>query len=423
MRILFFLVSIALFSCKEQVKKQNQEVATSKNEKVKTIENPANPDSQTPNLFSNDNGLWMSWISTKDDIDYLKFSKFDKNTWQETKTVTSGTDWFVNWADFPAIAVNDDQILTNILKMSDTGTYTYDVKLNLLQTVKRSGPSDAIPRKLDFILHDDGTKSEHGFVSLQPYGERSFYAVWLDGRNTGGSMDHDSHSGHGGAMTLRGAIVTDTGEIRNDEALDNRVCDCCQTDLVVTKDKQVIVAYRDRSDDEIRDIKIKKRDKNGDWSSPIIVGNDNWKITGCPVNGPALASYTNTYAVAWFSEAKNNPKVQLSFGNIDRNTLEPPITINSNPTIGRIDLTMISDTQAVVSWIEDVGDDTLIQLIKVDKNGAKGDVLTVSKTNAARASGFPRMAVDGENIVIAYTMLEKDKPSRIEIKTLTINEL
>ena len=38
--------------------------------------------------------------------------------------------------------------------------------------------------KEDFILHSDGVKSEHGFVSIIPNDNNGFYVTWLDGRNT-----------------------------------------------------------------------------------------------------------------------------------------------------------------------------------------------------------------------------------------------
>ena len=70
-----------------------------------------------------------------------------------------GSDWFINWADFPTHAISGDRVLTSYLKKSASGTYTYDVFLNLQ---KLSGEKI----KEDFILNTDGFKAEHGFVSI-----------------------------------------------------------------------------------------------------------------------------------------------------------------------------------------------------------------------------------------------------------------
>ena len=49
-----------------------------------------------------------------------------------------------------------------------------------------------------------------------------------------------------------------------------------------------VVVYRDRSEQEIRDISI-VRLHDGKWSQPSSVFEDNWKINGCPVNGLSFA--------------------------------------------------------------------------------------------------------------------------------------
>jgi len=61
-----------------------------------------------------------------------------------------------------------------------------------------------------------------------------------------------------------------------------------------------IVAYRDRSDTEIRDIYV-SRSVGSNWSQPVAVHRDNWQIAACPVNGPALSADGTAVALAWFT--------------------------------------------------------------------------------------------------------------------------
>ena len=98
------------------------------------------------------------------------------------------------------------------------------------------------------IPHTDGINAEHGFVSLLPTPEGKTFAVWLDGRHTKKEEIN--------AMTLRSAEIDKDGKLSNEVELDGRVCDCCQTGATWTK-KGPIVVYRDRSEDEIRDIAIR----------------------------------------------------------------------------------------------------------------------------------------------------------------------
>ena len=56
-----------------------------------------------------------------------------------------------------------------------------------------------------------------------------------------------------GRMTLRSAILNNRGLLANEQLLDERVCTCCAPAAVLT-DEGVLIAYRDRSSVEIRDI-------------------------------------------------------------------------------------------------------------------------------------------------------------------------
>ena len=105
-----------------------------------------------------------------------------------------------------------------------------------------------------------GIKSEHGFVSMLPYNNDSFFVTWLDGRTLVGVPKENEQ------MTLRAAFIDAEGEITNDILLDDKTCECCNTAATMTANGP-IVAYRDRSDTEIRDISI-VRFVNGNWTGP-----------------------------------------------------------------------------------------------------------------------------------------------------------
>ena len=112
-------------------------------------------------------------------------------------------------------------------------------------------------------------------------------------------------------MTLRAAIVFEDGTIDYDTLIDERVCDCCQTSGTMTSSGPVIT-YRDRSDEEIRDMSVVRK-VNGSWSAPAAINNDEWEITGCPVNGPRMTSFSNGLAVAWFTAAGGKAQVKVAF--------------------------------------------------------------------------------------------------------------
>ena len=414
---IILLMCMLLFACKEDkgIKKQlppKLELPT-----VQKIENPSQVYSQTPRLFSNGRALYFSWITQKDSLDHLNYSILKNNKWFPVTKVLSGDDWFTNWADFPAIAESNGNILTSFLQKSANGTYTYDVKLNLFNYLNDTMITN-------FILHDDNTKSEHGFVSIVPQKEGSFFVTWLDGRNTvfkEKQVHSDHHHGGNGAMTLRGAFINEKGEKINDVELDHKICDCCQTSAANTTNGPVVV-YRDRSNDEIRDISI-VRSVNGIWTTPQTIGNDQWKIAGCPVNGPSVAAIENNLAVAWYTAVNDIPKVQVAFSQDGGATFGKPYTINTKETLGRVAIVMNDFNEAIVSWMEQEDTEAQVQLLKITHEGKATTPITVMKTSAERASGFPQIALVNNTVYVATTIVDENRMPIIEMAKINVNSL
>jgi len=424
-KLLFLLgIIVALSACKEQTDKKQLKKTEATLHVAKSFSNPTVNDtvvgsqSHLPRLFSNGNTLYFSWVTGQDSMAVLNYSTFDGSDWSPAEEVSEGEDWFVNWADFPVISENSGNILTSHLQKSASGTYTYDIKLNYYN-------DETGKWKRDFLLHNDGTKSEHGFVSILPSsGTDDFFVTWLDGRKT---IENDSLKGHGdahntiGAMSLRSARIKMDGTIVDRRELDPKVCDCCQTSAAVTANGPIVV-YRDRSDEEVRDISIVRLLGDEQWSKPKTVYRDNWKINGCPVNGPSVSALDNTVAVAWYTAANEKPKIQVVFSNDNGESFGLPIRMDSNDTLGRVDVALLSKTEAAVVWMEMVGDETLIQLAKVDSNGSRGDFITISKTSPERSSGFPQLERVGDTLYIAWT-LDTLNGSKVETATLPVSML
>ena len=404
---LFFL--LLLMSCKSDTNKSDLGRGERVESVVRSIDNPVQGNSSLPRLFSSNDQLYMSWVEKADSLSKLNFSIYENGTWTEPQEVVSGTDWFVNWADFPSIAENNGNILTSFLQKSASGTYTYDVKLNLYNATTKIWNKN-------FILHDDGTQSEHGFVTIKPYVDNSFFVTWLDGRETVGK-------GHGGGqMTLRGAIVFEDGLVQYDTLLDNRTCDCCQTSAAIGPNNEIVVVYRDRSEDEIRDISVVRWEQKKGWSKPKTIGNDHWVIPGCPVNGPSIDALSTNMAVAWFTAANENPRVEVAFSKDIGATFGAPIRIDSGNATGRVDIVMISETEAVVLWMEPSDKEELLQLVKVTSNGKVGERITIDTTSAERASGFPQLEMFGETLIVAWTH-EAEKGKTIKTAEVKLSNL
>lgn len=380
--------TILFFACQSQHNERHDDMA------VQHIDSPAALGSGEPNLFVSSQGeTYLSWIEDAGEEQVaLKFSKLTETDWAPEKTIASGADWFVNWADFPSIiALDNGTLAAHWLAKSGPGTYAYNVNIAFSLDGGETWSAPIVP-------HRDGTQTEHGFVSLLPWQGDRLGAVWLDGRHFANS------NGHGDAneeMTLRFAVLDASGAIRDEAELDARTCECCQTSAGLLPNG-AIVAYRDRSPDEIRDISV-VRLENGAWSQPQRVFEDNWKIAGCPVNGPSLATQGESVAIAWFTAANQTPHVKIAFSEDGGKTFGAPVHVDDSDPMGRVDVIFLHDGSAVVCWMEYQGDEGAIKLRRVEPNGTTGESQTVARSGGSRASGFPRMVNAGTSLVFAWT--------------------
>lgn len=386
MRQICFLLLCILIACTN----------TEKPLKIVPSASPSGVNAAEPYLFTGPSGdVFLSWVESADTVHVLKYSRWEEEggKWTDPVTIASGNNWFVNWADYPMM-VSDGRgnMLAAFLQKSSEAEFSYDVKI----TSSADGQQWSEP----VTLHDDGKPAEHGFVSLIPFAGQ-VWVSWLDGRNTVSdeTARHDSH-GHQGVMTLRAAMLNDAGEKIQDWELDNRVCDCCQTTTASTINGPVVI-YRDRSENEVRDISI-VRWVNNAWTEPTAVYPDNWKINGCPVNGPRCKAIENTLAIAWFTMANDKPTVKVAFSSDGGKTFGQPVEVNEKQTMGRVDLVLLDKNTALVSWME--GQE--IKVRRIFKNGTKGRPTTIALSSEARASGFPQLTKCRNGVMIAWTDAE-----------------
>jgi hypothetical protein len=352
---------------------------------VARIESPASSNSGEPHLHTAPDGnVFLSWVEKGDDISSLKYSRLNGYEWSEPVLIAEGSNWFVNWADYPMMSSNDSVLMALYLEKNGEGKFAYATKV----THSDNGKDWTTAA----VLHDDGKQSQHGFLAIEPYAG-DFLITWLDGRNT----VMEGHEDHMGSMTLRAAVVNKLGQKINEWELDNRTCDCCQTDIAITNNGPVVV-YRDRGEDEVRDMSV-VRFVDGHWTEPATVHKDNWKIKGCPVNGPRISAIGNNLAVAWFSVIDSKPQVNVAFSSDGGETFQNPIRMNENPTVGRVDIVMIDEQTAWVSWMEG----NTIKAASADSKGNKGKSIIVAESSESRAGGFPQMTLAGSKLVFAWT--------------------
>jgi EamA-like transporter family protein len=353
-------------------------------------EAPDVPGARWPDLTLDGDGRpVMSWV-VPGTPNRLQVSTFGDEGWSEPWVAAAGEDWFVNWADFPQVAwVGGKPMVAWLEKVGQT-TFAYGVRLV-------HGPGQPS------WLHDDRSATEHGFVSLLPLRGGGAFAAWLDGRGTADK----------GPMTLRARLL-DGPEFE----LDGRVCDCCQTDAVQLEDGRVLVAWRDRGEQEVRDIAWSVGDPKdpASFTSPRIVHDDGWEIPGCPVNGPALAAASGRpVAVGWFTMAPTGARVLVAFAQPDLGGFGAPVRVDGGrpggegggQAGGRVEVVWVGD-QLLVFWFEQNSLGARWRVRCVTPAGKLGPALTVGEVSGDRGDGFLRAVPWKSGALAAFRDDEQD---------------
>jgi hypothetical protein len=354
------------------------------------LPSPAPSASRVPNLTEADDRVLLSWVEEgageQGESKRLRFATGDGEGWSEPSTIVDDARLFVNWADFPVLSAADGELLSAAWPvLPERGRLGYGIRFS---SSSDSGTTWSDPTR----PHEDDSAAEHGFVSIVPAPGGAFDVVWLDGR----AMESP-----GGTMRLM-ANRWNGQRFEGETVLDADVCTCCQTDAARVGD-DLLVAYRDRTAEEIRDVSLVRR-RDGAWQKPRPLHADGWHIAACPVNGPALEARAPRVAVAWFTSAEATPRVLVVESNDGGRSFGEALRVDGGEPLGRVALRLLPDGGLAVAWLEKVDAGAEVRVRRVDPQEGPGAEVVVGLTEAARTSGFPRVALLGERLIVGWTV-------------------
>ena len=380
---------------------------------TRPLPSPAGNGSMAPALAQFPDGTaLLSWLEPAADDEWLlKWARFDAKAsrWTKPQEISRGRDWFVNWADTPTVTPLSDDILMAVWFVNNPMTHGaaghhgsgYHAEYSLSDD---GGATWSKPQ----ATTGESTVTE--FTAVLALGANSrALAAWLDGRKRAAGKEEQA---------LYAQTFLATGK---DHLVDPLVCDCCQLSLARVRDG-ALLAYRGRTTDEVRDIRI-TRWQNGQWEKPRTLHADDWKIAACPVNGPRLAVRDAMVAAAWFTGAQEKPRVQVKFSTDAGATFGAAIQVDLGQPMGRVDAVALDASRALVSWLEmrgpAGGSEGGVYARVIGSDGRQGDPILLSATSTKRSSGFPRIAQVGEDSVLVAITLD-GKPSRVETLLLQL---
>jgi len=371
------------------------------NPQVAGVPSPAAAGSSSePQLTTFQGRAILSWIERDGESASLRFSERTASGWTAATVVASGDDWFVNWADVPSVVrVGDNLLAAHWLQSNGPDPEGYDVRLALSRDGGKTWSPATTP-------HHDATPTEHGFASLYP-SAGGVGIVWLDGRA-------------GETMAIRSATFSPDGAQTSESVVHDRVCECCPTAAAVTSEG-VIAAYRNLGDNDVRDIYVaRSAGANPDrWSAPTAVHNDDWRIDACPVNGPAVSADGQRVALAWFNAKVDQGHVFVAFSKDAGRTFGGPTRVDDASALGRVAVTLLEDGSAAVAWIEYAENRSQFRMRRVDPSGSLSPSTVISSLASGRASGYPRLARAGHELLFAWTE-SQDGSTRVQTASWTM---
>ena len=316
-----------------------------------------------------------------------------------SKTVASGCNWFVNWADMPSVVIADNgDWLSFWLQKNAADTYAYDI---LSSRSTDRGVSWSKPLR----PHRDGTQTEHGFVAMAPAGADRVRLIWLDGRGTARAGDAHVGHAHHGTMSLRSAVLARGDQITDEAEIDPDVCSCCWPSLIRTADKSFLTAYRDHSAAEIRDIAL-ARWQAGQWQPLGKLHDDGWHIAACPTNGPVLAARADAVLSVWPTMSDGaamsvRAKLLSATGALKSRMRELE---HGGSVLGRPGVASLGEADWLLSWLgAGAAGQSTLRVALWDQTLQERARIDVTHLPAGRSIGVPKLAANAGVAVLVWT--------------------
>lgn len=332
---------------------------------------PVGPGSVSPEIAgATDGALWASWIE-REKSPAVKVARLKGGVWTEPVTVASGEEILVNDADIPQVAVlADGSIVVQWMARGEDGA------ASLLVARSKDGRTFAKAVPLG-----KPSRAERGFARFWSEGG-TFRAAWLeDGR-------------------LLSAPWGD-GAFAEPTVVDPRVCECCQLAVTVSKGR-ALIAYRDRSEEEVRDVKVLAH-QGISWEEPVGAGDEGWKMPACPVNGPAIDARGKNVALAWFTGAGDEPAVKIAFSKNEGRSFGAAVRVDAGKPEGRVAVRSLDARHALVTWVERTEDGNALYAAWARNDGTSGEPAMIAAFRGGSSTSHPRLARAGDELFLAWS--------------------
>lgn len=421
---ILFLISILIFSGCVSENKQS----SSKNEttiKPQAIRvSTADIDSAEPAIASAKDGIFVLWVEHKTDKEAnVVIRQFDFNGQPKSEKVRVNPQegQAKSWrGDPPTLKIGQDGTLyvgwtAKVVGAEGAANTLY------LSVSRDGGRSFESPVK----INDDTAPASHGMHSLAVDNSGHIYFTWLDERYLNSRKaqagvkenlnenyhfekaaffhHHQEENKPEPNAELYFAVSNDNGKTFSpNKRLAENVCPCCKTSLLTTNDGRIYASWRQVLTGEFRHIAVASSTDNGNsFSSPVIVSDDKWQISACPVSGASLANSNGDLNVVWFTAGEAGPKgLYMAESKDGGKTFSQRILISESAISGTPVLLNGDTARKRIVW-EDNGKLMIASL--QDKNQSIENKQEIGKGELVSA------AISREHLFISYVNKENNK--------------
>lgn len=243
-------------------------------------------------------------------------------------------------------------------------------------------------------------------IDLLPNGEVAI--IWLDSR----TKTEEEGS------TLYYAETKGTAGFQNEKPIAKTTCQCCRTELFISKNGTINAAFRDIINNEIRDMVLSCSTDNGKtFSEPKRISPDNWKINGCPHTGPTMTENESGLHFAWYTSGGGSGVFYSNSFDYGKSFSKRAI-VSDKPTAKHPQITSLDNKEILIVWDESVTDGDhatkQIGLQHRDKNGKTISTKYISHKN--KTAAFPVIkAIDKKQFLVAWSQRSEDENVFYEI--------
>jgi hypothetical protein len=105
-------------------------------------------------------------------------------------------------------------------------------------------------------------------------------------------------------------------------------------------------------------------------------------------------------AIAWFTTATSDGQAFVAFSDDAGRTFSQPIRVDDEAATGHVDVELLTDGSAAVSWTELVDERSTLKVRRVAQNGDRSPAVRVAQVSSL---DYPRMSHAEGELLLAWT--------------------